>query len=156
MLLGKSVGFPQAPKPELCPHFLSAGHPGPEVPSVLVEATVKLDELVKKIGKAVRTRSPTGRLEGGEAGKRPVCLLPCLGWHSDSQAPLLKAGQLRALLTSSGRRVWRWCLVFSPHSLPSFLLSVLLMPCGCWCLDVATSGFLIAELVKNPPAMERP
>lgn len=28
-----------------------------------------------------------------------------------------------------------------PHSLPSFLLSVLLMPCGCWCLDVATSGF---------------
>lgn len=55
MLLGKSVDPPQALKPELCPQFpVSAGHPSrSSAPPVLVEATVKLDELVKKIGKAV-------------------------------------------------------------------------------------------------------
>lgn len=94
---------------------------------------MKLDELVKKIGKAVEDSKPYW--EARRVARQvsvpglPAALHGAVG-TSDLRAPLLKAGPQESRAFSR-RRVWSWCFASPPRSLPSLQLSVLLLPCGC-------------------------
>lgn len=81
MLLGSRVDFRRLLKPELCPQF-PVCRTSVKFRSVLVEATVKLDELVKKIGKAVEDSKPyweARRVAGSELAPGLPVALPGYG-----------------------------------------------------------------------------